>query len=189
MTVKEQIIASDMILVVYDFRDTPEGNAERNKLRIQLTSAPFHAKMMNQSVYYLSATIASLEAVRKWARSTEADIKVFGNVDATIRDRQRLANDYLAHLHDTVKEVDEIVHERFKELQKFEDTLDDEDASIRGWTKKINGAKSRFDEIRKLVSRFGSDRDEFQLEKLATFVKMLEKRYERVQEAWEQRKK
>lgn len=180
MSVKEVLIQSDMILVVYDFRDTPEGNRERNKLREELTSAPFFAVMMNQSVYYLSATVASLETVRKWARSTEADIKVFGNVDATIRDKQHMVRDYYNHLKDIVKEVNEIAFNRFKEIQEFEDKIGTEGASLKGWHNKISGVENRFSEIRKLINRVGDDQDEFELEKLASFVKTLKKRYDRL---------
>ena len=169
-----------MILVCYDFEASNEGNIERTMMRNELTGKPFFARMMTQSVYYLPESMATLETVRRWAKSKSADIRVFGNIDATIADRKRLARDYVRYLKDLVSEMREIAKRVKKDLHEFEENIEDEDATLRGWHTKISGITNRFEDLRKAVSRVGDDDDELELEMMASYVKTLETRYERI---------
>lgn len=180
MTVIENILKDKMILVCYDFLATSEGNRDRAIFRDQLTGKPFHAVQMTASVYYLPESVASISEVRRWAKNTNADIRVFGNIEANLADKRKLAKGYYHHLLDIVKEVNEIAKRCRKELMEFEENIEDPDATLRGWATKISGVTNRFEEIRKLINRVGDSDDEFHLDMLATFVKALNERYERV---------
>ena len=180
MTLEENIIEDKMILVCYDFEATDEGNIERTMMRKELTRKPFYATMMTQSVYYLPESIATLDTVRRWATSKSADIRVFGNIDATIADRKKLAKDCIRHLKDLVSEMRMIAKSIKKDLQEFEENIEDKDTTLRGWHTKISGITNRFEDFRKAVSRVGDDDDELDLEMMASYIKTLETRYERV---------
>lgn len=180
MTLEENILEAKMVLVCYDFQATDEGNIERTMMRNELTGKPFYARMMTQSVYYLPESIASLDTVRRWAKSKSADIRVFGNIDATLADRKRLAKDYVRYLKDLVSEMRMIAKSVKKDLQEFEENIDDEDTTLRGWHSKISGITNRFEDLRKAVSRVGDDDDELELEMMASYVKTLQERYDRV---------
>lgn len=169
-----------MILVCYDFNSTDEGNIERTIMRNELTGKPFFARMMTQSVYYLPESMASLDTVRRWAKSKNADIRVFGNIDATIADRKKLAREYVRYLKDLVAEMKEIAKSVKKDLQEFEENIDDKDETLRGWHSKISGITNRFEDLRKAVNRVGDDDDELELEMMASYVKTLETRYDRI---------
>lgn len=189
MTVVENILKDKMILVCYDFLATEEGNRDRAIFRDQLTGKPFHAVQMTASVYYLPESVASLSEVRKWAKNTNADIRVFGNIEATINDKKKLAKGYYHHMLDIVKEVNEIAKRLRKELIEFEENIDDPERTLRGWATKVSGIVNRFEEIRKLINRVGDEDDEFHLDMLAVYVKGLTERYERVKDMKEKLKK
>lgn len=182
MSLLEKILKSKMILVCYDFDDTDEGNIERTLMRNELTGKPFYAKMMTQSVYYLPESMASLESVRKWAKSRNAEIIVFGNVDADLHDSTKLAKGYVRFLKELVKEMREIAKSVKNDLQDFEDNINDPNQSLRGWHTKISGITNRFEELRKAINRVGDDDDELDLEMMDAYIERLQKRYERVKE-------
>ena len=169
-----------MILVCYDFEATAEGNIERTMMRDELTRKPFYANMMTQSVYYLPESLASLETVRRWARSKSADIRVFGNIDATIADRKKMAKDYVRYMRDLVSEMKQIAKRVKKDLQEFEENIEDEDETLRGWHSKISGITNRYEDLRKAINRVGDDDDELEMEMMASYVKTLEERYNKV---------
>ena len=120
MAVQEKMLEGKMILVCYDFSD----NLERAKLRDELTSYPFYAKMMTQSVYYLPESVQSLRAVRKWANQSSADIIVFGDVNTTLRDQKALVKKYYDHLQNVVQEVTDTTKRIRKELLEFEENIE-----------------------------------------------------------------
>ncbi len=132
------------ILVCYDFDATDEGNIERTLMRNELTGKPFYAKMMTQSVYYLPESMASLDNVRRWAKSKHANIVVFGNIDANIDDRRKLAKGYVRFLKDLVEETKEIAIRIKDDLQDFEDNIDDQKKTLRGWHSKVSGITNRY---------------------------------------------
>ncbi len=171
-----------MILVCYDFDATDEGNIERAIMRNELTGKPFYARMMTQSVYYLPESMQSLETVRRWAKSKNAEIIVFGNVDADLNDRKKLAKGYVRFLRDLVKEMREIAKMVKNDLQEFEDNIDDPDQTLRGWHTKISGITNRFEELRKAINRVGDDDDELDLQMMDAYIERLQKRYDRVKE-------
>ena len=180
MTLVEKILKSKMILVCYDFDATDEGNIERALMRNELTGKPFYARMMTQSVYYLPESMASLDTVRKWAKSKVAEIIVFGDVDADLHDKQKLAKGYVRFLKDLVKEMREIAKRVKNDLQDFEDHIDDPDASLRGWASKISGITNRFEELRKAINRVGDDDDELDIEMMSAYIERLQNRYAKV---------
>ncbi len=198
--IQEKMLEGKMILVCYDFSD----NLERAKLREELTSFPFYAKMMTQSVYYLPESVQSLRAVRKWANSSsERDkIVVFGDVNTTIRDQKKLVYQYYTHLQDIVQEVTDTTKRIRKELLEFEETIEYDEVTVveevkqsdgtikkikvtkqntmRGWATKVSSIRNRFDEIRSMINKVGDEDDEFHLDMVATFVTKLDERYEKV---------
>ncbi len=176
MAVQEKMLEGKMILVCYDFSD----NLERAKLRDELTSYPFYAKMMTQSVYYLPESVQSLRAVRKWANQSSADIIVFGDVNTTLRDQKALVKKYYDHLQNVVQEVTDTTKRIRKELLEFEENIEDPDVTLRGWATKVSSIVNRFEEIRSMINKVGDEDDEFHLDMVATFVEKLDKRYERV---------
>jgi len=180
LTLVEKVLKSKMILVCYDFDATDEGNIERALMRNELTGKPFYARMMTQSVYYLPESMAPLENVRKWAKSKNAEITVFGNVDADLHDRKQLAKDYVRFLKDLVKEMREIAKSVKNDLQDFEENIDDPDQTLRGWHTKISGITNRFEELRKAISRVGDDDDELDLEMMSAYIARLQTRYAKV---------
>lgn len=182
MTLVEKVLKSNMILVCYDFDDTNEGNIERALMRNELTGKPFYARMMTQSVYYLPESMASLETVRRWAKSRNAEIVVFGNVETDLRDRTKLAKGYVRFLKDLVQEMREIAKSVKKDLQEFEENIDDPDSSLRGWATKISGITNRYEELRVAINRVGDDDDELELEMMSAYIDRLQKRYDRVKE-------
>ena len=177
MSVKEIMMESKMILVCYDFSD----NLERAKLREELTSYPFYAKMMTQSVYYLPDYDGkTLRAVRKWANQSDADIVVFGDVNTTLKDQKALVKGYYTHLQEVVGEITDTTERIREELLDFEEKIEDPDVTLRGWATKVSSIKNRFEEIRSMINKVGDKHDEFHLDMIATFVEKLDKRYERV---------
>lgn len=170
------------ILVCYDFDATDEGNIERALMRNELTGKPFYAKMMTQSVYYLPESMASLETVRRWAKSKNANIVVFGNIDANIDDRRKLAKGYVRFLKDLVEETKEIAIRIKDDLQEFEENIDDPETTLRGWHTKVSGITNRYEELRKAINRVGDKKDELHLEMMSAYIEKLQIRYERVKE-------
>ena len=173
-----------MILLVYDFKATPEGNAERARMRNKITSPPFYGMMMTESVYMCSELVVKLRTVNEWADDTDADIRVFSNIQTSVRNRKKLAKQFVQHLDDVVGEVNDIARDVFQQLKEFEDNIENE-KTIRGWYRKVESVTNRYDEIQKLINRVGDDRDEFEFQKLASFMKELTKRYDRVKDMWE----
>lgn len=176
--IQEKMLEGKMILVCYDFSD----NLERAKLREELTSYPFYAKMMTQSVYYLPESVQSLRAVRKWANSSsERDkIVVFGDVNTSIKDQKKLVHQYYTHLQDIVQEITDTTKRIRKELLEFEEEIEDPDVTLRGWATKVSSITNRFEEIRSMINKVGDEDDEFHLDMVATFVTKLDERYEKV---------
>lgn len=198
--IEEKMLEGKMILVCYDFSD----NLERAKLREELTSYPFFAKMMTQSVYYLPESVQSLRAVRKWANSSsERDkIVVFGDVNTTLKDQKKLVHQYYSHLQNIVQEVTDTTKRIRKELLEFEENIELDEIEVeevvklangktkvvkvkkqntmRGWATKVSSITNRFDEIRSMINKVGDEDDEFHLDMVASFVEKLDKRYERV---------
>jgi len=172
-----------MILVCYDFDATVEGNIERAMMREELTRKPFYAKMMTQSVYYLPESMASLETVRGWATSTNAEIFVFGNVNATIADKQKMAKQYVSHLRGLVNEMKDIAKIVRRDLFDFEETdFDDPKVNLRGWHTKVSGIENRYEELRKAINRVGDEDDELDLDMMTVYINNLKARFERVKE-------
>ena len=171
-----------MILVCYDFDATHDGNMDRQRLRDELTSYPFYARMMTQSVYYLPESMQSLRAVRKWANQSTANIVVFGDAQAPLKDQKMLVKQYYKHLQNTVQEVTDTTKRIRRELLEFEENIEDPDVTLRGWATKVSSIKNRFEEIRTAINKVGDEDDEFHLDMVATFVDKLEDRYEKVKE-------
>lgn len=194
MAVQEKMLEGKMILVCYDFSD----NLERAKLRDELTSYPFYAKMMTQSVYYLPESVQSLRAVRKWANQSSADIIVFGDVNTTLRDQKALVKKYYDHLQNVVQEVTDTTKRIRKELLEFEENIELDEIvvlekqpdgkmkkvtkpnNLRGWATKVSSIVNRFEEIRSMINKVGDEDDEFHLDMVATFVEKLDERFVRV---------
>jgi len=180
----------DMILLCYDFHkkdDEPEGaeNKARANLRTEITSKPYYAVMHTQSVYYLPASMQSLETIKRWARNKHAEIVVFGNVELDLDIKRKMVNKYVAHLRQILREVNEDAKARRRELLDFEEDIDNPDTSLRGWASKPKKLALRFEEIRHAINRVGKNEHatnaEFELDKLATYVEVnLVQRYERV---------
>ncbi len=171
-----------MILVCYDFDATDEGNIERTLMRNELTGKPFYARMMTQSVYYLPESMSSLDTVRRWAKSKNAEIIVFGDVHTDLQDKKKLVKGYVRFLKDLVIEMREIAKTVKNDLQDFEENIDDPDQTLRGWHTKVTGITNRFEELRKAINRVGDDDDELDLQMMDAYIDRLQKRYERVKE-------
>lgn len=189
MTLTEKMMNDDMILLCYDFHkkdNSGREDRERSELRKEITGKPYYAVMHTQSVYFLPASMASLDVIKRWARSKHAEIVVFGNVELDLDIKRKFVNKYVAHLRAILREVNEGAKERRRELLDFEDNIDDPEASLKGWGTKIKGITDRFEEIRRAINRVGGKKDsneEFELDKLATYVQYhLVERYERVKE-------
>jgi hypothetical protein len=188
MTLAEHLMKDDMILLCYDFHKKDESGTEndlRAKLRTEITRKPYFAVMHTQSVYYLPATMQSLDTIKRWARNKHAEIVVFGNVELDIDVKRKMVNKYVARLRHILREVNEDAKARRRELLDFEEDIDSSDATLRGWASKPNKLKLRFEEIRHAINRVGKNEHatnaEFELDKLATYVEVnLIQRYERV---------
>jgi hypothetical protein len=188
-------MSDEMILLCYDFHKTDNSGLEdvmRAGLRSEITGKPYYALMHTQSVYYLPASMASLDVIKRWARSKHAEIVVFGNVELDLDIKKKFVNKYIRHLRSLLREVNENAKERRRELLDFEEELDsNKDPSLRGWATKITGITNRFEEIRQAINRVGGKSKkeklatdaEFELDKLATYVEVnLVQRYERVRQ-------
>ncbi len=185
MTLQEQLIKSNWILVAYDFDSTTDnGNYERAELRGELVRK-FRAKMMSQSVYFLPDTMASRATIERWARSHNATIFVFG-ADLDDAGQRRFAKTYLRYLKDLRKEMREIAVVVMTDLQDYEDALDKtigtrkKVPSLKGWHLKIKAITNRFEELRKSIEKVGDKDDELELQMLSSYIEKIVKRYELV---------
>lgn len=189
MAVVEKLMEDQMVVVSYDFKANPKGNSQRIKFHRIITGQPFYASMMNQSVYYMYASLASLSFVRSWADETNADIKVFGMGDIRKSDARRYAKQYVDNLKEMLQEVYEIAEHCRDKLLEFEENIEDPEYDLRGIPAKIAGAEQRFEEMRKAINKIQhhegeekAKRDEFKLDVIAVFFKNLKERYDRVKE-------
>ena len=187
MTLQEQLIKSNWILVAYDFDSTTEnGNYERAELRGELVRK-FRAKMMSQSVYFLPDTMASRATIERWARSHNATIFVFG-ADLDDAGQRRFAKTYYRYLKDLRKEMREIAVQVMVQLQDYEDSLGqklkkgEKEPSLKGWHLKVSAIENRFEELRKSINKVGDKDDELELQVLSAYIEKVVKRYERVKE-------
>ncbi len=189
MTLEEKMMKDDMILLCYDFHKKDESGAEakeRADLRKEITKKPIYALMHTQSVYYLPATMASFEVMKRWARSKYAEIVVFGNVELDIDVKRKFVNKYISHLRIILRDVNEKAKRCRREILDFEEDIDNPDETLRGWHKKVGDIVYDFEEIRKAINRVGNkniSNEEFELDKLAVYVQYhLVERYERVRD-------
>ena len=182
MTLVEKIIKSKLILVCYDFDDTTEGNKERAIMQKELTKDPFHAKMLMESLYYLPVSMASVNSVREWAKPTNGEFIIFGNVDVNLHQKTKLAKGYVQLLKKLVTKMKEEATSVKNDFQDFEKNFDHSNQNLRGWASKISGARERFELVRNAVNRIGDDDDELDLEMMNDYIDRLEKRFEKMKE-------
>ena len=182
MTLVEKIIKSKLILVCYDFDDTTEGNKERAIMQKELTKDPFNAKMLMESLYYLPVSMASVNSVREWAKPTNGEFIIFGNVDVNLDQKTKLAKGYVQLLKKLVTKMKEEATSVKNDFQDFEKNFDHSNQNLRGWASKISGARERFELVRNAVNRIGDDDDELDLEMMNDYIDRLEKRFEKMKE-------
>lgn len=184
MTLTEQLIKSNWILIAYDFSTKGNGNYERAELRGELVRK-YRAKMMSQSVYFLPDTMASRATIERWASSHNADIFVFG-ADLDDAGQKRFAKNYLRYLKDLRKEMREIAVDVMDQLQEYEDSLGQpvrkgkKAPSLKGWHLKISAITNRFEELQKSINKVGDKDDELELQMLSAYIDRVIKRYDRL---------
>jgi len=184
MPVLEKILTSKKMLIVYDFKDTPEGNRDRNIFQRQITSKPFYGVQKTASVYLCLYSVINLDKVRKWANTTHADIVVFGDVETSVRDNKRVSKLYYKRLVQITEEVKTIARNLRIQLIEFEDNYDDPERTLRGWATKMSGITNRYEEIKQLIDKVSKkdSEDEFDMESLKLHVKKLNERFEKVKD-------
>ena len=184
----EKLLNEDLILVLYDFVNSDEGNHARTVFRNELTGKRFHAMMVTQSCYLLPASNASRATVKHWSSqfSQISTVMIFNDADFEPKLKQKLSKQYVRHLHDLVEEVNMFGKDLWKQLKEWEEKVADEDPdiSLRGWATKMAGITGRFEEIQKTINRVGNEDDEFELQKLSAFVDRLDVRFEKGKELY-----
>lgn len=177
MPLLEKLIKSNYFIVAYDFDSDAQGNMERNATRAELVHK-FKAKMYTQSVYIVIDTMATREALERWASSQRADIVVFG-ADLDDKGQRRFAKGYLRYLKDLIREMRDIANIVRKDLIDFEEDMTPK-SSLKGWHNKIAGMTNRFEDLQKAINKVGDEEDELDLQMLSAYVERISERYDRV---------
>ena len=186
----EKLLSEELILVLYDFPNTEEGNHARTVFRNELTGKRFHAMQVTQSCYLMPKSNASTATVKYWSKQfndiDNVEIMIFNDASWEPKQKQRLAKQYVRHLHDLVEEVNIFGKDLWKQLKEWEERVADEDpdVSLRGWATKMKGITGRFEEIQKTINRVGNEDDEFELQKLSAFVDRLDIRFNKGKELY-----
>jgi len=173
-------IERDWILVTYDVQDGDD--TLRDRLRHKLTKK-MGAIYQNDSVYLVPKKIHNAEEIKRWGRDNfNLNLVVFG-LDATLEDCKSLSKRYVQDLQNKKKDVNLESQRVWERLVEIEENLDDPDISrLTGIHKMIEGIKGQYDELRKLINRYGNKQDEFKLERLFAITEKCEKRYEKIKE-------
>jgi len=184
LTLVDTLIKSKWILVAYDFSTKGNGNYERAELRGNLVRK-YRAKKMSDSVYYLPNTMASRETIERFAKSTNAEIFVFG-ADLNDAGKKRFAKGYYRYLKDLRQEMREIAVRVMDQLQDYEDRVGlpvkkgEKEPSLKGWHLKISAITNRFEELQKSINKVGDKDDELELQMLSAYIDRVIKRYDRL---------
>lgn len=186
----EKLLAEDLVLILYDFPNTDEGNHARTEFRNDLTGKKHHAMQVTQSCYLMTKDNWNQSTSnfynRRYNQIDHVVIMVFNDASWEPKQKQRLAKQYVRHLHDLVEEVNIFGKDLWKQLKEWEEKVADEDPkiSLRGWATKMAGITGRFEEIQKTINRVGNEDDEFELQKLSAFVDRLDARFEKGKELY-----
>lgn len=143
----------------------------------------------NDSVYFVPAKLAStretlIEILKTWGAKYGVDIKAFGvNIDDedTIRS---LSNQYTQNLIDLLKEMDDNLKEADHKMQDLEDEIKaDPKKKLTGAYRIIEGVSVQFTDCQALINRWGTDTDQWDLNKLRYAVLGLIKRWNNIRKS------
>lgn len=172
-------IERDWILVTYDVK---ADDTLRDMIRHKLLKH-MGAIYQNDSVYLVPKKIHNADEIKKWGKDNfNINLIVFG-LDATLDDCKTLSKRYVADLRNRKRDVNEQSQRVWERLIEIEENIDDPDISrLTGIHKMIEGITGQYDELRKLINRYGNKTDEFKLERLFAIVEKCSKRYDRIKE-------
>ena len=169
-------LETDWILVMYDV--SRDENQKRDRMREKLISI-FGGKQMTQSCYMMPKSVALIDEIKRWGHDNNIELKVIGMTVDLIA-AKTLTEEYTAELKMRLAEVDEEAEEIWKDLLEKEDHIDNPKKSrMNGFQQKIRSIRSMFDDLKKIINKYGNDSNVFQLEKVVIFINNIEKRYNR----------
>lgn len=169
-------IETNWILVMYDV--SRDDNYKRDKMRQKLIDH-FGGRQMTQSCYMMPKSVALIDEIKRWGQDNHVELKVIGmTVDLVAA--KTLTQEYTAELKMRLMDVDEEAENIWKELLEKEDNIDNpKKSSLTGFTQKIKSIKQMFDDLQKIINKYGNESDSFQLQKVVVFMKNIEDRYNR----------
>ncbi len=143
----------------------------------------------NDSVYFVPAKLASkreelIDILKTWGKKYGVDIKAFGvNIDDEEAVRS-LSNQYTQNLIDLLKEMDDNLKEADHKLQDLEDEIKaDPKKKLTGAYRIIEGVSTQFTDGQALVNRWGTDTNQWDLNKLRYAVLGLIKRWNNIRKS------
>jgi len=144
------------------------------------------AVKQNDSVYLVPAKLASkreelIATLKFWAGQYGVDIKAVG---VTIDDQEQvesLSNQYTNNLKTLLKEMNENLKEAWKKIRTLEDDVaKDPKKKLTGAYRIIEGVSVQFTDVQALISRWGNDDDQWDLDSTKYKVIQLIERWNKI---------
>lgn len=140
----------------------------------------FGGMQHTQSCYLIPKTVASQMELEDWGKDNKVKLVIFG-LDTSYEQSKSFTQHYVKMLENRLKEVDERIEQFWDRLEEIENNLDDpETSSMTGIHKILEGIDIEFEEIQKIINRYGNKHDIFQLNKIVVFTNKCKDRYERL---------
>lgn len=178
MPIKTTKIQKDWFLITYDVKTS--SNVTRDWMRNKIISMGGY--METYSNYLMPKSVRSIEEIQRWARDNDVNIIVYG-LELTLERATELTQKYTIELSNQLQEINEQGEKLWNRLKEVEENLDDPDVSkLTGISNIVKSIRSQSADIMSTINRWGNEKDEFELEKLSSFVQRLSDRYERLRE-------
>ena len=175
MTLTTAKILQNWCLVTYDIED----NAMRDRVRNKIVE--MGGLQRTQSCYLIPITIRSKDEIQSWGEQTGISLVVYG-LDLDVLEATNLTKQYTTLLHQQLDEVNEQTMEAWKRITEMEETID-KNIKLTGVYKIIESVEKSYDRIRELINRYGNEHNEFEVEKLYSFVRQLRGKFEKLRDA------
>ena len=167
-------IERDWFLVTYDI--STEFNDQRDRFRDDLIRK-MGAMYQNDSVYLLPKKVHSIDEIKRFARSYQVNIVLFG-LDADFKTCKSISKRYVQDLRDRRKYVKDLAFEAWERIMQAERA----DEGLTGFHNVIKEIEEEIKKFRFLINRYGNKHDEWKLESLNDDHKRVKRRYEKLME-------
>src|SRR3990167_462511 len=175
MTLTTAKILQNWCLVTYDIED----NAMRDRVRNKIVE--MGGLQRTQSCYLIPITIRSKDEIQSWGEQTGISLVVYG-LDLDVLEATNLTKQYTTLLHQQLDEANEQTMEAWKRITEMEESID-KNIKLTGVYKIIESVEKSYDRIRELINRYGNEHNEFEVEKLYSFVRQLRGKFEKLRDA------